>query len=132
MPQQYDNTNKGALFPNDRKSKPNQPDYKGSINIEGVEYWISGWLKDTNRGTIVSMSAEPKDQNGQQPRIQQQSTGARTLPGARPADSGWGNPPSNNTPPPNNSGGQRDPLEAGNRTQSRGEPPMDFDDDIPF
>ena len=56
---EYDNTNRGALFPNDRKTPGSrQPDYKGSINIEGVEYWVSGWVKDTARGEIVSMSVE--------------------------------------------------------------------------
>lgn len=41
----YDNTNKGSLFKNDRKESANHPDYKGSINVEGTEYWASGWIK---------------------------------------------------------------------------------------
>lgn len=107
---QYDNTNKGALFPNDRKTPGSrQPDYKGSLNVGGVEYWVSGWVKDTAKGEIVSMSVEPKDpmaQNRQQsnaPRAQ----GPRTLGGNR-------NPTPNAT------------------SQAQNEPPMDFDDDIPF
>ena len=37
--------NNGALFTNDRKEKENHPDYKGSATINGVEYWVSGWIK---------------------------------------------------------------------------------------
>ena len=38
----------GSIFVNDKKTKDNQPDRRGSCKIDGVEYWISGWLKDTN------------------------------------------------------------------------------------
>lgn len=44
MSQQYDNTNKASLWKNDRKTEDKQPDYKGSVNVEGVEYWMSGWI----------------------------------------------------------------------------------------
>lgn len=44
MPQ-YDNTNSGLLAKNKRKEKDTHPDYSGQINVEGVEYWLSGWLK---------------------------------------------------------------------------------------
>ena len=30
---QYDNTNSGTFFVNDRKEKPNHPDYSGKINV---------------------------------------------------------------------------------------------------
>ena len=39
----YDNTNRGAIFRNEKKSTEKHPDMNGSINIEGKEYWISGW-----------------------------------------------------------------------------------------
>jgi hypothetical protein len=41
----YDNTNRGALFKNDRKETDNHPDYSGSVNVEGVEYFFNGWIK---------------------------------------------------------------------------------------
>lgn len=51
----------GSVFPNDRKTQPNHPDYKGSCLIAGVEYWVSGWLKVTARGKFLSMAYQPKD-----------------------------------------------------------------------
>ena len=44
----YDNTNTGAIFKAEKKS-PNHPDYTGSINVAGVEYWLSSWIKTSNK-----------------------------------------------------------------------------------
>ena len=61
MSKQYDNTNTGVLFINDRKEKDTQPTRKGSINVEGKEYWLSGWDKQTSRGDTISLSIQAKD-----------------------------------------------------------------------
>lgn len=67
----YDNTNSGILSRNERKEKDTHPDFKGSINIEGVEYWLSGWVKEGRDGTkmagkkFFSLSAQIKE--GQTP-----------------------------------------------------------------
>jgi hypothetical protein len=38
----YDNTNRGVLFSErDKKTKDDDRDYSGSINIHGTEYWLS-------------------------------------------------------------------------------------------
>lgn len=58
---QYDNTNRGTLFTNDRKTSEKHPDLKGSINIEGKEYWLSGWFKTGKSGGFTSLSASPKE-----------------------------------------------------------------------
>lgn len=42
----YDNTNKGQIWGNDKKETDKHPDFKGSINVEGVEYWLSAWKRD--------------------------------------------------------------------------------------
>jgi hypothetical protein len=68
----WDNTNRGSLFSNDRKEKDSHPDYKGSINIDGVEYWISGWKKKIQRGdkagqVFVSLSVQEKDGSASKP-----------------------------------------------------------------
>jgi uncharacterized protein (DUF736 family) len=52
----------GALFKNDRKEKETHPDYKGDININGTNYWLSAWLKATKDGKkYMSLSAKPKE-----------------------------------------------------------------------
>lgn len=56
----YDNTNKGVLFINDRKQKDTHPDFKGSIDVSGVSYWLSGWRKTTSKGETISLTVESK------------------------------------------------------------------------
>jgi hypothetical protein len=46
----------GSLFKNKRKETPNQPDYTGSAKIEGVEYWVSAWIKVPQSGGDKYMS----------------------------------------------------------------------------
>lgn len=60
---QYDNTNTGALFVNDKGDNEKRPDRRGTINIEGVEYKLSGWLRTPNGGgqQFLSLKAERKD-----------------------------------------------------------------------
>jgi hypothetical protein len=59
----YDNTNRWTLGKNRNKTKETQADYKGSINIEGADYWLDGWIT-TNKATgekFFSGSAKLKD-----------------------------------------------------------------------
>jgi hypothetical protein len=63
----------GALFKNDRKEKETHPDYKGDININGTNYWLSAWLKSTKDGKkYMSLSAKPKEGREEKPRTLQQ------------------------------------------------------------
>jgi hypothetical protein len=59
---EYDNTNTGIISKNDRKELDTHPDIKGQINIEGVEYWLSGWIKErkSDGGKFYSLKATPK------------------------------------------------------------------------
>lgn len=72
---QYDPTNRGALFSNrDKKTSENFPDYGGSLNVDGKEYFISAWLKDGPKGKFMSLSVKPKEaqqERREQPRQQQ-------------------------------------------------------------
>lgn len=62
----YDNTNSGALFKNDRKQQDNHPDYTGSLNVKGEEFWLSAWLKTSKTGQkFMSLSVKPKDDQRQ-------------------------------------------------------------------
>lgn len=59
----YDNTNTGALFPNDKRESDKHPQMKGSINVEGVEYWVSGWTNVSKAGAkYQSLKLTRKDQ----------------------------------------------------------------------
>lgn len=64
---QYDNTNRGVLFRNNKKAGDSHPDYKGNVNIDGKEFWISAWAKTPKSGgdTFLSLSIQPKDEQGQ-------------------------------------------------------------------
>jgi uncharacterized protein (DUF736 family) len=53
--------NRGALFINDRRQGENSPDYRGTLNINGVEHWLSGWRKKSAMGQkYLSLSIRPK------------------------------------------------------------------------
>jgi len=64
----YDNTNSGMLARNDKKEKGTQPDFKGAINVDGKEYWLSAWTREGKPGgkmegrKYFSLSVSPKEQ----------------------------------------------------------------------
>jgi hypothetical protein len=63
----YDNTNSGMLARNDKKETEKHPDFKGSINVDGVDYWLSAWVKEGKEGgkmagrKYFSLSVSPKE-----------------------------------------------------------------------
>ena len=64
----FDNNNRGSLFKNDKKLEDRHPDMNGSINIEGTEYWISGWKKVSKAGSgFISLSVRPKQEQTSKP-----------------------------------------------------------------
>lgn len=63
---QYDNNLTGVLFKNDKGDNEKRPDYKGSAEIEGVQYWVSAWIRDTSKGKCLSMKYERKEQQSEQ------------------------------------------------------------------
>jgi len=65
---EYDNTNRGSMFVNDRKETESHPDRTGSGCIEcpncgtKADFWLSGWLKTSKAGKkFLSLSFKPKD-----------------------------------------------------------------------
>ena len=64
----FDNTNRGALFKNGRKTDEKHADYNGSINVNGVDHWINAWLKTGKDGTkFMSLSVKRKDSTAERP-----------------------------------------------------------------
>jgi uncharacterized protein (DUF736 family) len=60
--QTYDNELRGSLFRNDRKEKDTHPDYTGTCQIDGVEYYMNAWFKEAKSGKkYFSFSFKPKD-----------------------------------------------------------------------
>ena len=61
---QYDNTNSGILSRNDRREKETHPEYTGTLNVDGVDYWLSAWVKERKDGSgkFFSLSVRPKEQ----------------------------------------------------------------------
>lgn len=65
---QWDNTNRGALFPNDKKGNEARPDHTGDLNVDGVEYRLSAWIKRSKKGDeFLSLSVQKKDGQQQRP-----------------------------------------------------------------
>ena len=63
MEKEFDNTNKGSLHTNLKKAKEKDPDLTGSLNIDGKEYWLSGWKYISKAGSpYLSLSTRPKDE----------------------------------------------------------------------
>jgi single-stranded DNA-binding protein len=77
MSQQYDNTNSGILSKNDRKEKDTHPDHKGTLNVEGVEYWLSAWIKERKDGSGKFFSLSVKRKDGQSAPPSRSAAGAQ-------------------------------------------------------
>ena len=67
----YDNTNSGALFRNERRQSDKHPEYKGEVNVNGVDYWLSAWVKESKGGkkyfSLVLSPKEPRGEESQAP-----------------------------------------------------------------
>ena len=75
----YDNDDTGMLARNERKEKPSHPDFRGTIRVAGVDYWLSAWIKEGKAGgkmegkKFFSLSVEPKQPRADQPRTRAES-----------------------------------------------------------
>ena len=66
---EFDNTNRGVLYRNENKTSENHPDYSGSVNVSGTDYWLSGWLKESKKDgkKFFSLSVRPKNDAASKP-----------------------------------------------------------------
>ena len=50
----------GSIWANDRKAQPEQPDYKGTVLVGGVTYYLSGWKRTTTGGNGCPLRSRRK------------------------------------------------------------------------
>ena len=62
MSGQFDNTNRGALFRNDKATTDKHPTHTGKINVEGRDYYLNAWVKEGKKGKFFSLSVKPVDE----------------------------------------------------------------------
>jgi hypothetical protein len=69
----YDNTNRFVLFKNDKQGNEKRPDYTGTIDINGTEYRLSAWIKESKNGNKFMSGAVGEASPSQQQAPQQQA-----------------------------------------------------------
>lgn len=70
---QYDNNMTGVLFVNDKQGNEKRPDWKGTAEIDGVQFWVSGWSRTSAKGELISMKMERKEHQSKPAPAPQQS-----------------------------------------------------------
>jgi hypothetical protein len=59
---QYDNSNKGGVWKNDNRESEKHPHFKGNAEVGGVQYWVSGWLRNPDGNpNAPAMKFTPKE-----------------------------------------------------------------------
>lgn len=62
---EFDNTNRGSIWKNDKKETEKHPDFTGTANIGGVEHWVSAWKRKpgaSEKAPALSFAFKPKDE----------------------------------------------------------------------
>jgi hypothetical protein len=76
----FDETNRGAIWKNEKKTTDKHPDFTGSINVDGHDYWLSGWRRPADASEkapamkfqVTRKDGKPQQQAAPAPRTQQQ------------------------------------------------------------
>ena len=61
---EYDNRNRGAIWKNEKKETDTHPDFTGSLDVDGVAYWVSAWRRKegaAEKAPALSFSIKPKE-----------------------------------------------------------------------
>ena len=58
---EYNNTNTFTLNKNDKGDNPKRPDYTGNLNVDGIEFRVSGWIREGAKGKFISGSVQLKE-----------------------------------------------------------------------
>lgn len=49
----YDNTNTGMMMRNENREHDKQPEFKGSLNVNGQDFWVSAWVNTGKEGSKI-------------------------------------------------------------------------------
>lgn len=60
----------GILFKNDKITSEKSPVYKGSATINGVKYWLAGWVNDGDKGKYLSIKFEVAEEKEKPKKIE--------------------------------------------------------------
>lgn len=82
----YDNTDRFALFKNERKQQESHADYTGTLNVGGVDYFINAWSPKPGSKLVLSGSIKKKD-------VQVQPSGSGPGQYTQPEEFSTENPP---------------------------------------
>lgn len=61
----YDNTNRGSIWKNPKKTTDKHPDFTGTLNVEGTEYWVSAWKRkegQSDKAPALSFQIKMKEE----------------------------------------------------------------------
>ena len=89
---EYDDTNRGSVWRNEDKTadNPTWADFKGSLNVNGVEYWVSMWKRKPDANPKAPpLSFTIKEKETKQPRVYVESQSGTVEKPQTPADDGF-------------------------------------------
>jgi hypothetical protein len=71
MADRAEDAGSGALFKNDKKEKPSHPDYRGDAMIKGRKFWVSGWIKTSEKGgqKFISLAFREAEEQQAKPKL---------------------------------------------------------------
>lgn len=59
----YDDTNQGVLFKNDKEGNEKRPDYTGKVNVNGEEFRLAAWIRTGKNTGNKFMSLKVSEPN---------------------------------------------------------------------
>ena len=72
-------TNSGYLYPN-KKTKPEQPDFRGKVNYKGKDLWVSAWKRVKDGDEFLSLALTDPEERSRATQPSQSSSQAQTVP----------------------------------------------------
>ena len=54
--------NSGILSRNDRRQSEKHPEFNGSAEVDGVEYWLSAWVNEKDGRKFFRLSFKRKEE----------------------------------------------------------------------